>query len=98
MGGAPPRPSPVPKYSPARKLAARGAATPSGLRARRKVAREEPDWPGRREAAGTSGRRQLPRERARAAHRAERGGPGGGATDLAPLLTRLGGRGADSAR
>lgn len=89
--------SPVPEYSPARKLAARGAATPSGLRARRKVAREEPDSPGLREAAGTSGRCQLPPERASAAHRAERGGSGGGATGPAPFLTRLGGRGAGSA-
>ena len=43
---APAGPPPTPKYSPGREWAARGAATPSGLRAHRKVAREEADAQG----------------------------------------------------
>lgn len=94
---SPARPSPSPKYSPARKWAARDSATPSDLRACRKVAREEPDAQRRElssraelatRAAAGAGERGPPR----------RGRAGGGAAGRAPLPTRLARRGAGSAR
>lgn len=94
----PARPSPVPKYSPAREWAARGAALALGPPGRQQSCREEPDSP--RPERSSRDERAAPA----AATARERGPPRGegrgrgGATDRAPLPTRLGGRGAGSAR